>query len=36
MLRFASCTLADAWHALQKRERALAELETRIASRLSA
>ncbi len=36
VLRFAPCTLADAWHALQKRERALADLETRIATRLSA
>lgn len=36
VLRFEACTLAAAWHALQKRERALADLETRIAARLSA
>jgi antagonist of KipI len=36
VLRFAPCTLAAAWHALQKREHALAELETHIAARLSA
>lgn len=36
VLRFEACTLAAAWQALQKRERALADLETRIATRLSA
>ena len=36
VLRFKSCTLAAAWRAQQKRERALADLETRIAARLSA
>jgi len=36
VLRFEPCTLAAAWHALQRREHALAELETRIAGRLSA
>lgn len=36
VLRFEPCTLAAAWHALQKRERALVELETLVASRLSA
>jgi len=36
VLRFEPCTLAAAWRALRKRERALAELETLVASRLSA